>query len=102
MNDRISLIQATKSGGIFLFKRYLYTFLAELCSAIICKHETDDRCYDMTNLVVAMTVTTKFVVKAVTMKLVITVVMTKLALTAVTKKLVVTPITTKLVVLAFF
>ena len=51
----------------------------------------------MTNLVVAMTVTTKFVVKAVTMKLVITVVMTKLALTAVTKKLVVTAVMTKLV-----
>ena len=56
----------------------------------------------MANLVVKMTVTTKFVVTAATTKLVVKAVMTKLVLMDVTTKLVVTTVTTKLVVLAYF
>ena len=49
------------------------------------------------NLIVTMTVITKFIVTDVTTNLVITAVLTKLALTAVTTKLVVTAVTTELV-----
>ena len=55
-----------------------------------------------TNLVVTMTVTTKFVSTVVTTKLDVTAVMMQLVLTAVTTKLVVTAVTTKLVVSAYF
>ena len=74
--------------------RYLYTYLAELSFASICKHETDDECYcqlgcNIQPTWLTMTVMTKFVITAVTTKLVVTAVMTKLVVTAVTTKLVV-------------
>ena len=75
-------IQITKSDGIFLSMRYSYTSLTELCCASICKHETDDKCYNQlitSNQIGCNNVSyNKFVVTAVTTKLVLTAVTTNL------------------------